>query len=95
MPIEDIKQKTSDIFRKYHVSFAGVFGSVARGEERPDSDVDFLLAFGKTPSLVQFIKLENELKEKLNKKVDLVVQGSEKELIKASIYRDLVNIYGQ
>lgn len=95
MEIKDIKQQTGEIFRKYSVSFAGVFGSVARGEGRSDSDIDFLVEFSKTPSLVQFIRMENELKEKLNKQVDLVVKGSEKDLIKPAIYRDLISIYGQ
>lgn len=95
MIIKDIKDKTSSIFPKYHVSFAGVFGSVARGEDGPNSDVDFLLQFGKTPSLVQFIRLENELEAILDKKVDLVVKGSEKSLIRPLIYKDLVEVYGQ
>jgi uncharacterized protein len=94
MSIEEIKQKITPILDRYGVKRAAVFGSVARGEARPNSDVDILVEFGKTPSLVQLIKMENELKKTLDKKVDVVVSGSEKSLIKPFIYRDLIGLYG-
>jgi predicted nucleotidyltransferase len=56
--------------------------------------VDILVEFAKTPSLVQLIKMENELEEALDKKVDVVVKGSEKKLIKPLIYKDLIGLYG-
>ena len=73
MTAGQIKQKISPILRKHRVEYAGLFGSVARGQARPDSDVDILVRFEKTPSLVQFIRLENELKETLQTGVDVVV----------------------
>ena len=95
MYIEEIRYKTESIFRKYSVAYAGLFGSRARGENQNDSDTDFLIAFNKIPSLVQFIRLENELQDILGTHVDLVVQGSEKPFIKPNIYRDLIAIYGK
>ena len=95
MKIEQIKKKITPILYKYRVSYAGVFGSQARGHARPDSDVDILIRFEKTPGLVQFIRLENELEDALQAKVDVVVQGSEKPFIKQSIEKDLKLIYGQ
>jgi uncharacterized protein len=94
MNIDEIKQKTTPILSRFGVKRAAVFGSVARGEARPDSDVDLLVEFKKTPTLVQLIKMENELKGILNKEVDVVVKGSEKPLIKPLIYRDLIGLYG-
>lgn len=93
MSIEEIKLKSTHIFDQYDVKKAAVFGSVARGEERADSDVDILVEFINPPSLVKFIKMENELKEILNRDVDVVVKGSEKPLIKPFIYKDLVVLY--
>jgi len=92
MDIKEIKQKVGPILGRYCVKQAGVFGSVARGEARLDSDVDILVEFSETPGLVRFIKMENELQEVLGKKVDIVVKGSEKSLIKPFIYKDLVNL---
>ena len=94
MKLSEVKSKTEPILRKYGVIFAGVFGSTARGENRTDSDVDFLVKFKKAPSLVQFIRLENELKQALGTDVDVVVQGSEKPFIKPAIEKDLVAVYG-
>lgn len=82
------------VFRKYFVSFAGVFGSVARGETRPDSDLDLFVEFSKTPSLVQLIRFEDELKQAVEREVDVVVKGSEKSFIKQAISKDLIPIYG-
>lgn len=95
MSIEQIKLKISPILHKYRVSYAGIFGSQARQEARPDSDVDILVRFEKTPSLVQFIRLENELKDALQANVDMVMEGSEKPLIKKAIEKDLAVVYGQ
>ena len=95
MSLEQIKQKISPILHKYRVEYAGVFGSQARGDARLDSDVDIVVRFEKNPSLVQFIRLENELKDTLKRDVDVVVQGSEKPLIKQAIEKDLSVVYGQ
>ena len=43
LSIEDIKEKITPILEKYDVKYAGVFGSVARGEARDDSDIDILI----------------------------------------------------
>lgn len=64
MSVETIKRKINPIFTRYNVKRAAVFGSVARGEDRPGSDVDILVEFGKNPSLIQLIRMENEIKER-------------------------------
>jgi len=93
--IAEINHKTSPIFRKYQADFAGVFGSRARGDAKPQSDYDFIVRFKEVPSLVQLIKMENELKNVLGMEVDLIVEGSEKTFIKENIKKDLTPIYGQ
>ncbi|MBU1130388.1 nucleotidyltransferase family protein, partial [Patescibacteria group bacterium] len=57
---------------KFFVKEIGVFGSVARGEQSPQADVDILVDFKNPIGIFDFIRLEDYLSELLNSKVDLV-----------------------
>ena len=71
----------------------GIFGSFARGDNKKGSDIDILVEFKESPSLLTLIKLENDLSEILGVKVDLVTTGALKnKRIKKSIQKDLINI---
>jgi len=71
----------------------GIFGSFARGDNKKGSDIDILVEFKESPSLLTLIKLENELSEIIGVKVDLVTTGALKNnRIKKSIKKDLINI---
>ena len=52
-----------------------VFGSVARGEDRADSDVDFLVEVERGRSLLDVIALEQELEELLGRRVEVLTVG--------------------
>jgi len=54
----------------------GIFGSFARGDNKKGSDIDILVEFKESPSLLTLIKLENDLSEILGIKVDLVTTGA-------------------
>jgi hypothetical protein len=78
----------------YNPEMVGLFGSYSRNENRKTSDLDILVRFKESLSLLQLIKIENELSEKLGVKVDLVTEGAIKnEKIKASIKKDLIILY--
>ena len=49
-----------------------VFGSVARGEAQPDSDIDFLVEMGEGRSLLDLVALGQDLEELLGRKVEVV-----------------------
>ena len=71
----------------------GIFGSYARGDNKKDSDIDILVKFKESPSLLTLIKLENDLSEILGIKVDLVTTGALKnKRIKKSIKKDLISL---
>ena len=71
----------------------GIFGSFARGDNKKGSDIDILVEFKESPSLLTLIKLENDLSEILGVKVDLVTTGALKnKRIKKSIKKDLISI---
>lgn len=59
-----------------HKAFnVAVFGSVARGEDNANSDIDILVDFQPGASLVDEYRLENELQEFLKNRVDLISRG--------------------
>lgn len=51
-----------------------VFGSVARGEERPDSDIDFLVEMAPDRSLLDVGGLQMDLQEALAHRVNVVTR---------------------
>lgn len=60
----------------YHVTSLGLFGSYVRNAQNEDSDLDILVEFGETPSLLRLIELENHLTDTLGVKVDLVMKDA-------------------
>ncbi len=57
---------------EYQVTKIGIFGSVARGEQQLESDIDMLVEFSEVPDFFQFLRLEEYLESLLGSKVDLV-----------------------
>ncbi|MBA3249097.1 MAG: nucleotidyltransferase family protein [Geodermatophilaceae bacterium] len=53
-----------------------VFGSVARGEDGPDSDIDFLVELAQGSSLFDLMRLEDDLTELLGCRIDVVSVGA-------------------
>ena len=64
---------------RHHGHRVRLFGSLARGEERPGSDVDLLIDFDRESSLFDLIRLKRELEELLGLPVDVVSTGGLKE----------------
>jgi hypothetical protein len=87
-------QQIIAILKPYEPQRIGIFGSWARGENRPGSDLDILVRFGKIPDLFSFVGLALDLEEALGMKVDLATENSiGNERVRKSIYRDLQLIY--
>ncbi len=67
-----------------------VFGSVARGEAGPDSDVDFLVDLESGRSLLDLAKLLVDLEHLLNRRVDVVTEQGLRPHVKEPILREAV-----
>jgi predicted nucleotidyltransferase len=90
---ELLKDRRNDILRlaeKYGASNVRVFGSVARGEARPDSDVDLLVRFKPDYRLWDKIGLKQDLEELLGCKVDVVHDQFIREEIAPDILKDAI-----
>ena len=85
------------ICRKYGAEYLGVFGSAARGDDRPDSDVDVLVKFGKkgVKGLMGMVAMERQLGQALGKKVDLVTEGFLSPYFRQDVLAEVKPIYGQ
>jgi predicted nucleotidyltransferase len=93
MTIEEVKQKTVPILKRHGVSYAAVFGSVSRGEDRPQSDVDILVRIGRPMGMFGFMRLINDLEDILKKKVDVVTEQSLNVRVRPYVLPDLKTIY--
>jgi predicted nucleotidyltransferase len=69
-----------------------IFGSIARGEARPDSDVDLAVEFAGAPSLVSIARLKAELEDRLDWRVDLVPWSALDPAMRAIVERDGVDV---
>ena len=78
--------------RRLGVRRLALFGSAARGEDRPDSDIDLLAAFDPTRrlSLLDIVHIENHLSDLLGRRVELVEEGCLRPQAQASADQDLL-----
>ena len=70
-----------------------IFGSVARGDAGPDSDVDVLVRFGEPISLLTMVRLERELSEALGREVDLLTEPAISPYLRDRIAREQQVLY--
>ena len=67
-----------------------LFGSVARGEAGPDSDVDLLVEFDKPIGLFHFFRVQRRLEEILGCHVDLVMRAAVRRQLRDRIFAEAV-----
>ena len=73
--LDEIRAKRDEIYaiaRKHKAEKLWVFGSCARKEERPDSDVDLLVKFGGNASLLDMVHIRDAVRKLFSREVDVV-----------------------
>ena len=72
-----------------------LFGSTARGDRRPDSDIDLLAAFDQTRriSLLDVAGIEIQLSELLGQPVDLIEEGTLKPRVRSAVEAEAVRAF--
>jgi hypothetical protein len=89
--IDVIRARRDDFERRFGIRLVGVVGSVARGEERPDSDVDVVYDISGRPTLFDLVDAMYELEEALGRQVELIDPKALRPKARAFIERDLVH----
>jgi len=90
--LQILKQDMPEITVRYKVKSMGVFGSYVRGEAKKSSDLDILVEFDQAPSLLEFIRIEDDLSERLGIKVDLVMKKALKPRIGQRILGEVIPV---
>ena len=89
--IDRLKSIKPLLAEKYSVKQLGIFGSYARNEARPESDIDILVEFNK-PVGFEFIDLANELESLFHQHVDLVSKRGIKSPYLEFISKDIIYV---
>ena len=87
-----LREHLPELAKKFKVLSLSVFGSYAHDEEHAGSDLDLLVTFRETPSLLTFLALENYLTDLLGIQVDLVMKDALKPRIGARVLSELVPV---
>jgi predicted nucleotidyltransferase len=85
--------KVIRICRDNDAAMVGVLGSVARGEDTSESDIDLMVKFSKRKSLLDIVRIERELSTAIGKKVDLLTEAAISPYLRDRILSELKVIY--
>ena len=93
--LADISSTISRVLARYDVREAYLFGSFARGEQAPDSDIDLRLACGATMTFGTLYELSLELEMEPGRKVDIVTNPPEhmRPAFRKNLEQDEVRLY--
>ncbi|MEZ4711091.1 MAG: nucleotidyltransferase domain-containing protein [Caldilineaceae bacterium] len=89
------KQKLIDIARRHRIAYLALFGSYAREEARPDSDVDLYVRFGRHIGLFEMLSVKHEIEDALGLAVDLIAEEVVEpyQFVREGMAKDLVVVY--
>jgi len=93
LSLEQLRSRRKEILeiaRRYGASQVRVFGSVARGEANAESDIDFLVKFEPTRSLIDQALLKQDLEALLERPVDVVSENGINPLLRNRILSEAI-----
>lgn len=87
--VQSISSVREELRERFSVVRIGVFGSFARGDETPESDVDIVVELAE-PTFDHYMDLKFRLEEVLQRPVDLVMADTLKPRLKPIVEREVV-----
>ena len=88
MNLQSKRQDILQIAARHGASNIRLFGSAARGEDRPESDLDMLVEMESGRSLLDLVALSQDLEELLHRKVEILTDSSVHPAIRPHILAD-------
>ena len=90
--LELLKAEIPALRERYGVRSLALFGSMARGDDREDSDVDILVTFEGEPTFDNFMGLKLDLEDLFGRRVDLGMSETLRPGMRANVERDLIDV---
>lgn len=86
-----------DLFARFGVTAASLFGSVVRDEAKPMSDVDLMVEFapGSPGGLFRYVELKHALEGLLGRPVDLITRNNIRPRLKTRILAECLPVFGE
>jgi uncharacterized protein len=90
--VRSLGEAISQTAASFGASHVRLFGSVARGEDTEDSDVDFLAFLEHGRTLLDMARLEEQLEKLLGRRVGVVTEKALQDTVRASALREAVRL---
>jgi len=90
--IQLLRQHREELRKRFGVKSLAIFGSVARGEAGPDSDVDILVEFEGRATFDRYMGLKFFLEDLLGRRVDLVTRKALKPRMRPYVEREAIYV---
>lgn len=87
-----LSERMPEIRRRFGVRELAIFGSVARNEAKPDSDVDVLVEFAERPTFDNYMGLKLHLEELFAAGVDLAIRSDLRPSLRPRIEQEAVRV---
>ncbi|MFP3191239.1 MAG: nucleotidyltransferase family protein [Thermoproteota archaeon] len=90
-----LEKKLAEICKKNDIVFMAIFGSFVRGDQKKKSDIDIVIEFERNSekSLLDLVRIENELRKIFKRKVDLGIFSSLNPYIIEDVKKEMRIIY--
>lgn len=92
LPLQDKRQEILRLAARHGATRLRIFGSLARGEATPHSDVDVLVAFEPGRSLLDLVALRQDLEDLLGRKIDVVSEQGLSPYLRERIVREAITL---
>jgi hypothetical protein len=87
--LETLAHLNPELRSRFKVRRIGLFGSYARQEQRPDSDIDLIVDFSEDADLFDLIELKYFLEDRLSHSVDIVPERALRDELRQSVHADV------